>query len=98
MEEFIVLASEEGWNPLQRRGSYAAAMGFPQFIASSYRAYAVDFDGDGKRDLINSVEDAIGSVGNYLAVHGWKKGEPIAARWKPPQRTQQLLQNSIASH
>ena len=82
LEEFIVLASEEGWNPLQRRGSYAAAMGFPQFIASSYRAYAVDFDGDGKRDLINSIEDAIGSVGNYLAVHGWKSGGPIASRWK----------------
>lgn len=82
LEAFIVLSSEEGWNPLERRGSYAAAMGFPQFIASSYRAYAVDFDGDGKRDLINSIDDAIGSVGNYLAVHGWKVGAPIASRWK----------------
>ena len=82
LEAFLILSSEEGWDPLERKGSYAAAMGFPQFISSSYRAYAVDFDGDGKRDLINSVEDAIGSVGNYLAVHGWKSGEPIASRWK----------------
>ncbi len=82
LEEFIILASEEGWDATERRGSYAAAMGFPQFISSSYRAYAVDFDGDNKRDLINSVEDSIGSVGNYLARHGWRTGEPIAERWK----------------
>ncbi len=81
LEAFILLSIEEGWDPLERRGSYAAAMGFPQFISSSYRAYAVDFDGDGKRDLINSVEDAIGSVGNYLNEHGWRTGEPIAERW-----------------
>ena len=82
LEAFILLSSEEGWDPLARKGSYAAAMGFPQFIASSYRAYAVDFDGDGKRDLINSIEDSIGSVGNYLAVHGWTTGAPVADRWK----------------
>jgi len=82
LESFLILSSEEGWNPLERRGSYAAAMGFPQFIASSYRAYAVDFDNDGKRDLINNIDDAIGSVGNYLAEHGWKVGAPIASRWK----------------
>lgn len=81
LEAFLLLSIEEGWDPLERRGSYAAAMGFPQFISSSYRAYAVDFDGDGKRDLINSVEDAIGSVGNYLNEHGWRTGEPIAERW-----------------
>ena len=53
-------------------------MGVPQFIASSYRAYAVDFDGDGVRDLIGSVDDAIGSVANYLAVHGWQRGAQVA--------------------
>lgn len=82
LEEFLILSSEEGWDPLERRGSYAAAMGFPQFISSSYRAYAVDFDGDDKRDLINNVVDAIGSVGNYLSIHGWQTGEPIADRWR----------------
>jgi membrane-bound lytic murein transglycosylase B len=56
-------------------------MGMPQFIASSYRQYAVDFDGDGKRDLFNSVADVIGSVANYLAVHGWVPDAPIAERW-----------------
>ncbi len=81
LEAFLILASEEGWNPLDRYGSYAGAMGFPQFIASSYRAYAVDFDGDGRRDLINSVTDAIGSVANYLAVHGWESTAPIAEPW-----------------
>jgi len=81
LEAFILLSIEEGWDPLERKGSYAAAMGFPQFISSSYRAYAVDFNNDGKRDLINSVEDAIGSVGNYLNEHGWRTGEPIAERW-----------------
>jgi len=82
LEEYILLVLEEGWDPLERRGSYAAAMGYPQFISSSYRAYAVDFDGDGRRDLINSIDDAIGSVGHYLARHGWQRDAPITARWK----------------
>lgn len=82
LEEFIVLANEEGWDPLAVKGSYAAAMGMPQFISSSYRRYAIDFDGDGKRDLWNSVPDVIGSVANYLAEHGWRNGEPVVERWK----------------
>lgn len=71
---FLALSHEQGWDPASIDGSYAGAMGFPQFISSSYRAYAVDFNGDGQRDLLNSPEDAIGSVANYFAKHGWQPG------------------------
>ncbi|KAF0192340.1 MAG: lytic murein transglycosylase B [Gammaproteobacteria bacterium] len=80
LEQFLLLAREEAADPLSIKGSYAGAMGQGQFISSSYRHYAVDFDGDGKRDLWNSTADAIGSVANYFHVHGWKPGEPVASR------------------
>jgi len=78
LEALLLLAREESIDALGLRGSYAGAMGLPQFIPSSYRAYAVDFDGDGRRDLWKSKADVIGSVGNYLEQHGWKAGEPVA--------------------
>lgn len=78
--EFLLLAREEVADPLSLKGSYAGAMGIPQFMPSSFRAYAVDFDGDGKRDIWHSPHDAIGSVANYLKVHGWQAGKPIAFR------------------
>lgn len=77
LEEFLLLAREEKVNPMKLKGSYAGAMGKPQFIASSYRRYAVDFNGDGKRDILNSTVDAIGSVANYFAEHNWYKDEPV---------------------
>lgn len=79
LEEFLLLAREEKTDPMSIKGSYAGAMGKPQFISSSYRRYAVDFDGDGKRDILNSTVDAIGSVANYFAEHQWYKDEPVTA-------------------
>lgn len=79
LEQFLLLTREEKIDPLQTRGSYAGAMGMPQFISSSYRHYAVDFDGDGRRDLLNSPADAIGSVANYFSKHGWENGKPVVA-------------------
>ena len=77
---FLVLADEEDLPLFEVRGSYAGAMGIGQFIPSSYRAYAVDFDGSGRRDLWRSLPDALGSVANYLAVHRWETGAPIVLR------------------
>jgi len=80
LEAFLLLADEERFDPTAPLGSYAGAMGVPQFISSSYRAYAVDFNGNGRRDLFSEPADAMGSVGNYFARHGWAAGEPIAVR------------------
>lgn len=74
LEEFLLLAKEERVDPFSLKGSYAGAMGWGQFIPSSYRAYAVDFDGDGRRDLISNPVDAIGSVANYFKSHHWQLG------------------------
>lgn len=78
LEQFLLMARDEKFDPLSLTGSYAGAMGMPQFISSSFRSYAVDFDKDGKRDLWENVADVLGSVGNYFKRHGWKAGEPVA--------------------
>lgn len=77
LESFLLLARQEGLDPTSPKGSYAGAMGLGQFMPSSYLAYAVDFDGDGKRDIWKSETDAIGSVANYFANHGWKRDFPV---------------------
>ncbi|MCG8671189.1 MAG: lytic murein transglycosylase B [Pseudomonadales bacterium] len=79
LKEFLYLEKEAGIDLNTAKGSYAGAMGFPQFIPSSYRHYAVDFDGDNVIDLIDNPVDAIGSIANYFKVHGWKNGEPVTA-------------------
>jgi len=76
LEQFLLLTRENGWAPNSVRGSFAGAIGVPQFMPSSYRKYAVDFDGDGRRDL-HGVADAIGSVANYYREFGWRMGEPV---------------------
>ncbi len=78
LEHFILLTEEGALHPTNTLGSYAGAMGMPQFMPSSYRKFAVDFSGTGKRDLIYDKVDVIGSVANYLKINGWKAGQPIA--------------------
>lgn len=99
LAEFLVLGEAEGWDLLEKQGSYAGAMGVPQFISSSYRQYAVDFDGDGKRDLFDSMADVIGSVANYLSIHGWVRGAAVADRWimagEVPAAVQALERRSL---
>jgi membrane-bound lytic murein transglycosylase B len=78
LENFLILCREEKMNPLDPTGSYAGAMGIPQFMPSSYRSYAADFEDDGKRDIWNNPADAIASVANYFIKHHWHKDEFIA--------------------
>jgi membrane-bound lytic murein transglycosylase B len=84
LEAFLLLVREEGLDPREPLGSYAGAMGWGQFIPSSWRAYGVDFDGDGRRDLSGNLEDAVGSVAHYLARHGWRRGETVALEVDAP--------------
>lgn len=85
LEQFLLLAHEDKLNPLTTTGSYAGAMGAPQFMPSTYRHYAVDGDTDNKRDLWSDWDDIIASVANYLQGHGWEAGGPVlaAARLDP---------------
>ena len=78
LENLLLMAREQHRDPLDYQGSYAGALGLPQFLPSSVRNYAVDFDGDGQIDLLNSPKDAIGSVARYMQMHGWEAGAPVA--------------------
>jgi len=95
LQQFLLLIREEGIDAAQPTGSYAGAMGRPQFMPSSYRAYAVDSSDDGQRDIWSNWQDVIGSVANYFVRHGWQAGNEVVARatlgdtWqgKPPANT-----------
>ncbi|MCK5326577.1 MAG: lytic murein transglycosylase B [Woeseiaceae bacterium] len=80
LEEFLLLVREEGMQANDATGSYAGAMGRPQFMPSSYRAYAVDSTGDGKRDIWNNWTDVAGSIANYFLKHGWKPGQEVTSQ------------------
>ena len=96
LRHFLHLVKEEGQDARIPLGSYAGAMGYGQFIASSYRAYAVDFDSDGIRDIWNNPIDAIGSVANYFAKHGWRANGLITVEAsKPHDDADDLFNHSL---
>ncbi len=100
LREYLLLAHEQGWLAARSpTGSFAGAMGVPQFMPGSYRQYAVDFDGDGQIDLWRDNADVIGSVANYLARHDWLAGQPVLlpARIAPEARDAALRRSTAAS-
>ncbi len=79
LEHFLIMSKEQDFDPLSKTGSYAGAMGMGQFIPSSFRSYAIDFNGDGSKNIWTNHADAIGSVANYFKRHGWIKDKPVAS-------------------
>ena len=80
LEQYLLMTRDDRLDPLSLIGSYAGAMGMPQFMPDSYRRLAVDFDGDGVRDIWKDAEDAIGSVANYLHEHGWRRTGAVTSQ------------------
>lgn len=93
LKEFLILSREQEQSPLLLKGSYAGAMGLGQFMPSSYRAYAADYDNDGFIDIWNNEADAIWSVANYLSRHGWNSGQTIAHPAMASGRPEETLLN-----
>ena len=80
LEKFLVLTEKEKISATETKGSYAGAMGYGQFMPSSYLMYSLDHDKDGSRDLLNNIDDAIASVANYFKAHGWKKDQTVVLK------------------
>jgi membrane-bound lytic murein transglycosylase B len=100
--ELLLLSREMRTDPLHYRGSFAGALGVPQFLPSSYRRHAVDFDGNGRRDLWTHT-DAIGSIANYYRAYGWASGHPVMVALErtgdaPPEAFRQLVERGIQPH
>jgi membrane-bound lytic murein transglycosylase B len=95
LAQYLLLAREQKFNLFDVRASYAGALGIPQFMPSSYRKYAVDFNANGRVDLLHEPEDAIGSVANYLKVYGWRSGERVALRAKLDQTAEAPLDQKM---
>lgn len=100
MTEFLLLARGEKEDPLSFKGSYAGAMGWPQFMPSSFRAYAVDWDSDGHHDIWNSPADAIASVASYLALHGWSASSQtyVPVNVVPGEAIDKLIEDKFNLH
>lgn len=92
---FLLISRDQGFDPLSVVGSYAGAMGYPQFMPSSYLAYAVDLDEDGDINIWDDPVDAIGSIANYLGEHGWRSDQPIATRARVDGDYQNVTTNSF---
>lgn len=98
LEHVFLLSREQGFDALALKGSYAGAMGYGQFIPSSYRHYAVDFDGDKVADILDNPIDAVGSVANYFKMHRWTEGKPVAYRLSKSdlgENYEKLVQNKL---
>jgi membrane-bound lytic murein transglycosylase B len=96
--EFLLLAREQKVDPSNYRGSFAGAIGMPQFMPGSVRRWAVDFDGNGRIDLVGSPADAIGSVASFLVGHGWQRDQPIAFSVEADEAIVDALGRGIEAH
>lgn len=97
LAHYLIMARDENFDPLRPVGSFAGAMGLGQFMPSSFRRYAVDFDGDGHRDLWDT-EDAIGSVANYFIGYGWRPGQPVAEQVRVTQSIPASMETGFKSN
>lgn len=95
LKEFLLLTQEQKLPVDELKGSYAGAMGYGQFIPSSYRAYAVDYDGDKVADIWSNPEDALASVANYFAEHKWRYGDLVAVKLAAQQVDKSLISTSL---
>jgi membrane-bound lytic murein transglycosylase B len=95
LEQFLILAWESGKDPLALKGSYAGAMGYGQFMPSSYRAYARAYEGEDAPDIWDDPADAIASVAHYLKAHGWRSGEPVIADGVPNDPAPDLFESGL---